>query len=89
MKPGDKVVCVDDSPCKCHCHLGEPVIHIAKGIVYTVEFDQGPGADEGIVLIGVRDNRHRLNYGYNHFRFRKLDELKAEARLRQSQKQPA
>lgn len=82
MKVGDKVVCVDDSPCRCSCHKGEPCSLILNH-VYVVEGLTETDGVSGLLLYGKRDDRHKFNFAYSANRFRLLDELKQEARERQ------
>lgn len=84
MKIGDKVVCIDDSPCRI-CGFPQPII---KNTVYVIEEIDQTENGIGVNLIG---NHAPACHGYNseiHFywlyRFRLLDELKAETRERQS-----
>lgn len=91
MKPGDKVVCVDDGPCrKC----GAPV-EIQKHLTYVVSdawVDTSNTLSVG--LIGVvpqpcHFSNSILKWGYAENRFRKLDELKAEAGMKKKLEQKA
>ena len=92
MKPGDKVVCVDDGPCKW-CGAVLPII---KGRIYVVSENTTCPiyGDPGINLIGVPQVRcHEIKrpgkMGFSINRFRKLDELKAEAGLKKKLEQKA
>ncbi len=74
MKPGDKVVCVNDSPSKlghkCPCK---------KGAVYVITEVLTVNNKLGLNLIGVRFRKNKFtNYtGIVASRFRLLDEIKA------------
>jgi len=79
MTIGDKVVCVDDSPCKC-CG---GIFPTTKGMVYVIE--NLLVYHKGLVLMLVGVNAAPLHArGILAYRFRLLDELKQEARLRTS-----
>lgn len=81
MKIGDKVVCVDDSPCKCpgiYCNGAMPV---KRNGVFVIE---GLFISSGIlfiILFGVAAQSGHLR-GVNASRFRLLDDMKQEARER-------
>jgi hypothetical protein len=83
MKTGDKVVCVDDGPCK---QCGVPV-DIVRGSVYVVlRCDYWNRAIPYVALVGAFTGCHGGDAWKNCFhvrRFRLLDELKAEAGLKQ------
>ena len=82
MKYGDKVVCVDDSPCQS---CGAPV-NVIKHQVYVVEarFDDWAA----ISLIGIRPICG-ARFFYRADRFRMLDELKEQNAIKQQQAQVA
>lgn len=85
MKPGDKVVCVNDKPCM-HCF--EPVKY-KKDLVYVIK-DVIPisNGKVGLRLIGV--STHTCFYKeriQRVSRFRLLDELKQQAAKQQAAKQ--
>lgn len=71
MKPSDKVVCINDGPCKC-CGLAAP---LRKGLIYTViesfPSTHYPGKT-GLVLVGVSTGIHK---GLDSTRFRLLAEV--------------
>jgi hypothetical protein len=76
MNTSDKVVCIDDGPCKC---CGHPV-PVLKGQVYTVEFVfEASACNElrtflAVVLVGVPASfGHRRGIGA--WRFRTLSEV--------------
>lgn len=88
MKIGDKVVCVDDSPCgNCGVSLG-----FIKNNVYVISAVRGTPDSRGsigIKCIGVPCHNHK-NQGYvNSLRFRLLDELKEQNANKQQQVQVA
>lgn len=85
MKIGDKVVCVDDGPCRCHGHK----VPVKKGRVYVIESFPVPDKRNvtGVILIGVRQQRNHLR-GVNIKRVRLLDEMKQEAADRQNLLKP-
>jgi hypothetical protein len=88
MKIGDKVVCVNDSPC-CDCGIKHGYI---KNNVYVISAVRG--TDDGTGSIGVRCigvNYHpNCGTGYNSSRrFRLLDELKEQNAIKQRQAQVA
>lgn len=92
MKPGDKVVCVDDGPCRI-CGKGR-YPGLTKGTVYVIvsvkQFSVKEGHGVCIKVIGIREPGCCFpGYFEDHTsidRFRKLDELKAEAGDRQKAK---
>ncbi len=88
MKPGDKVVCVDSSPCQtCHRQLS-----LVLGSVYVIA-DMWIDPLEGLLLvdvIGCKDECHNpsshcVRLGYDARRFRPLEEFKQRARERQKE----
>jgi hypothetical protein len=90
MKIGDKVVCVDDSPCRCG-NCGRMPLPLKSGSVYVIDgfytYER-----KGILcftLIGVPTIKNHFDHNglgvYASYRFRLLDELKAEAKAQQSQ----
>ena len=89
MKIGDKVVCVNDSPCRCGC--GEPC-EVKKDAVYVISgFTIGSNGDLGLNLVGVVPfafSMH-INFGWSSSRFRLLDELKEQNATKQRQAQVA
>lgn len=81
MNVGDKVVCVDDSPCKI-CGV------ISDLIVNRVYVVQKITQHKCIVVVGIAMKACHISndgndWGYVPERFRKLDELKEETRQRQ------
>ena len=85
MKIGDKVVCVDDSPSKCHCCLGTPSGLILNNVYVVSGYSRDPG---GILLLGFPAPHHDIGKGFRIERFRLLDELKQQAAVKQSASQP-
>lgn len=85
MNVGDKVVCVDDSPC-CYCHTP---IDLLSGQVYVVSGIRICYVSKNLVLdiLGLKPTCHGIGQAYNAKRFRKLDELKEETRQRQLKEQ--
>lgn len=85
MIPGDKVVCVDDSPGKC-CGKVVPLI---KGNVYIVDkIVVFTPKGMAIQVLGIHSKESKCHYaGFNSNRFRLLDELKQESKQRQSEPQ--
>lgn len=84
MKAGDKVVCVDDSPCVC-CDMRPLVV---KGRVYVVASTYGHTYTYGerptlliLVLVGVPAQEDHM-IGYPAIRFRLLDVMRAEAKVK-------
>ena len=88
MKPGDKVVCVDNVfRCGCTKQAG-----LTQGNVYVIEHVQEAPSGIGLLLLGHRPEPHicgKKSAKFPHFfrarRFRLLDELKQEARQKQQQ----
>lgn len=84
MSIGDKVVCVDDSPCKtCGANLS-----IVKGSIYVIvglrlsRYGSIPMLD----LLGAEAACHgEKNNGYMAARFRLLDEMKHRTRSEKCQ----
>lgn len=77
MNPSDKVVCIDDGPCRC---CGEPIVGIIKGQLYTVEsvFQQTVprfGSCWFLVLVGINASPGH-DRGIISNRFRLLEEVK-------------
>lgn len=77
MTPGDTVICLDDSPCKCGC--GEPA-PVCKGVIYVVErvLSHPSRPEPLLVLVGVRCAS--LRHGWvapSSTRFKRLEEMKA------------
>ena len=90
MTPGDKVVCVNDGPCR-HCGTRPKII---LGQVYVVSWIGRSNRNRPIVeLLGLPNPNCHPTWGgkvwHGAVRFRKLDELKQEARERQEKKQTA
>jgi len=86
MKAGDKVVCVDDSPCHCGCGTA---VNVKKGLIYVIRevFEGGNkiGRFLCLDLYGVvHTNTNHASIGIWVERFRLLEELKQEAAQRQS-----
>jgi len=88
MKPGDKVVCVNDIASRCGCEQ-----LIKKGSVYVVnETLINPRGVFMLRLVGIKSQhycreRNSPGGGFDAGRFRKLDELKQQSRKRQQTKQ--
>jgi hypothetical protein len=86
MEIGTKVVCIDDSPSKCRCCLGEPT-GLIKNQVYVIEgFEIDGFGTLGLVLVGTRPKpkSHPLEgKGFNVRRFRSLDHIKELNSLKQ------
>lgn len=84
MKIGDKVVCVDDSPCVV---CGGKTNHVL-GSVYVVNGFFVYKSIPRLGLIGYRTNCKHAPAGFENFtrasRYRLLDDLKAEAAKKQS-----
>lgn len=82
MKIGDKVVCVDDSPC---VNCGKKTLIVNN--VYVVEATQiHPLYQElEIRVLGANHEPPNCRAFWRGDRFRLLDELKAEAAKRQHQ----
>ena len=78
MKTGDKVVCVDDSPCQT-CGAS---VNVIKHQVYVVEHSCNDRP--AISLIGIRPNCGSGLF-YRADRFRLLDELKSANKQQQAQ----
>lgn len=89
---GDKVVCVDDRFYAAHLvhhYSGLPV----KGVVYVVRGTYGTvdASGPGVYVVGIFadiDPETGLERGFRQFRFRKLEDLKNEARERQRKEEP-
>ncbi len=82
MKPGDKVVCIDDSPCRCGRDFCTDPLLVTKGCVYVIESTYFRKFFT-LVLIGVPARLHHAR-GTNACRFRLLDEMKKEAKVTQA-----
>lgn len=84
MKIGDKVVCVDDSPCrKCGVPHG-----FVKNNVYVIRSVRGTLdrlGSIGIRCIGVTCHNHNEEGYVRSLRFRLLDELKQQSKERQQE----
>jgi hypothetical protein len=85
MNIGDKVVCVDDSPCVQCGGNG----NIKKGIVYVIQNIRQSTLGKVTILdlIGVNPNCHNSPYGktaYSANRFRLLSEMQSEAAQRKT-----
>lgn len=83
MKIGDKVVCVDDSPCKCGCGTIFPIV---KGSIYIIESfktlaNSGELALRLIRVIRPPNSRHLSDITLRASRFRLLDHLKEQSCL--------
>ena len=85
MTTGYKVVCVDDSPCKC---CGKP-LSLKLNAVYVVLSERHTPRGLFLSVVGgvTSPDNHPFGEGAAAFRFRRLDELKAEALQRQNQTQ--
>jgi len=84
MKPGDKIVCIDGRPCvTCGAKIG-----VVEGSVYVLleTFISEVTGHALLDLVGIRPSCHKTSRrrGYRLKRFRRLDELKAEAKKRRS-----
>ena len=81
MNNGDKVVCVDDSPSKCPCCMGVKDERLILNNVYVVRNAVTlPSGRVGLELLGMTPPHKTLKGGtYDVYRFRLLDEMKAEA----------
>ena len=86
MKIGDKVVCVDDSPCICGQQIG-----LIKNNVYVVEACGEQNGRSVFYLLGwqasCKDNpihRDSRKNTARATRFRSLDEMKLEAKNKSS-----
>lgn len=89
MKAGDKVVCVDDSPCKCGL-CGGIKFPSAKNQVSVIRKNGQMAGIECIWLIGITvPHGTHSDAGINPARFRLLDELKQDSAQRQTSTQPA
>ena len=81
MKPGDKVVCVDDSPCRCGNCNGRPA-GLIKNNVYVIadiwEHQLGIVIDV-VGTVNPPEGKHMTNT-FGAYRFRLLDEMKQEAK---------
>lgn len=95
MKAGDKVVCVDD---KFPPHLAVRYRSLPlKGRVYVVretriEVGEVRNGELALLLAGIHNPKHPkfgIERGFYATRFRKLEDLKAEASRRQQKEQPA
>lgn len=88
MKPGDKVVCIDDSPCRVYkIDLG-----IKKNQTYVISGTMTHNGKLFLYLVGFNMPNTCQIFGRRTFRadrFRLLDELKQEARERQQKEQHA
>lgn len=87
MKTGDKVVCVDDNFGEDQEVLPEIFNEIpVKGQVYVIREVTTSAATmkPKLLLIGIvgKISRWGVEFGWMAWRFRKLDEMKEEARLR-------
>lgn len=90
MNIGDKVVCVNDSRCRCAICIGLPV-PVIKNNVYVVEriSNAFSGRTTAIVLLGVPKVHEDLpDRGIGADRFRLLDELKQQAKQREERTNP-
>ena len=78
MKIGDKVVCVDDSPCRCGC--GQE-LNVKQGVIYVVSGFKIWNGILGLLLVGVIQSHKE--YGNEAAiaasRFRLLDHLKEKS----------
>lgn len=83
MKIGDKVVCVDDSPCR-HCGTGT---NVRRDSVYVVlAFHKAHDGIPCLELIGspIHVCGQKLTY-HRASRFRSLDEVKAENAMKRKE----
>lgn len=91
MKPGDKAVCIDDSPCR---NCGE-IVPLIKNQVYVIEkLHTDSSGNRGPILIGVAGCSGCIDWNlaakvgaWYSERFRLLDELKQQTRERQQKEQ--
>lgn len=82
MKAGDKVVCVDDSPSRCHCCFGEDV-GLRNGAIYVVSsVGISQWGRPHVSLVGLGIGPKHKTVGFAIARFRLLDEMRAEAKLK-------
>lgn len=87
MKIGDKVVCVDDSPCQCLVRCGSPS-GVEKGRVYVVADTVGVSDGLRLILVGRAPVPYHASSpptfgrGLDANRFRRLEEVKAENALK-------
>lgn len=82
ISPGDKVVCVDDSACKC---CGQPV-PVKRDVVYVITGFRVWRNVLALHLTGVlADHGDTPNAGINSNRFRKLTDIQRENQLRKEQ----
>lgn len=82
MKVGDKVVCVDDSPCSGRCKCGAPVNIIRKDSIYVIESMFILHGKLYLILLGVPAQPKHMR-GITAARFRLLDHLKEQTRKTQ------
>jgi hypothetical protein len=90
MKIGDKVVCIDNSPCRCGRCGGMP-ISLVKGAVYVIEGFAVYKRSLLLLLVGLVHPKNAAHTEYNSAnsdRFRLLDELKEHARSKQVESKP-
>jgi hypothetical protein len=77
MKIGDKVVCVDDSPCSI-CGKKHSLIKSSVYVVSAVRGFLDSLGSVGVKCIGAACHNHNNSTGFlSSLRFRLLDELKA------------
>lgn len=87
MEPGNKVVCIDDSPCK----VCGRILEIVKGKVYVVRGIRMNNVTPTLILdlVGLYPECHGApNPGYSIKRFRLLDEIKASLQTRAGRTAP-
>ena len=88
MNIGDKVVCIDDSPCKCGCGYKMPLL---KNNIYVIEAMKLANHGLCIMLFGIRAKSPcEGKDGENWFlfrRFRLLDELKKQNEQKQLERE--
>ena len=91
MKPGDKVICVDDTDYTQPDAYSEVPV---KGRVYVIRQVRLAYRNQGLslLLIGITGSFYTVSgteAGFLARRFRLLDELRAESRQRQQQEEKA
>lgn len=90
MKAGDKVVCVDDV--FEEWALRKQSVFPVAGKTYVIRSVGYWQGEYALRLVGIPCAFHApsgTEHGFAPRRFRKLEELKAEAKLRQQKEQPA
>lgn len=86
MKIGDKVVCVDDSPCK----ICSSKIYILENNIYVISATEMSNESKCGLAVQILGIDHNCGSGFaNGDRFRLLDELKKQNANKQQQVQAA